>query len=119
MKGKVSAKAMAKGSSMSTGPNEGQGMGPRDGGTPEKTGSRPDRLPSSGLSPSPQVVGSFVTDGPSAKGEATIQKGGAVEQTARQLSQEVEREPLPVEERAQVQRFYDMLLGGKEKPGEQ
>lgn len=95
-----------------TGPNSGQATGQRDGGTPEETTFQRERVPTRDLGPRGQIVGSLTVDGPSAAGEPTIQKGGAVEQAVRQLSEEVEKEPLPVEYRDQIQRFHSLLLGG-------
>ncbi|HVR73484.1 MAG TPA: hypothetical protein VMT52_04095 [Planctomycetota bacterium] len=57
-------------------------------------------------------------DGPALAGEATVEKGGRVEAAVRQLSEEVEKEPLPIEHREQIQRFHDLLLGGGEPAGE-
>lgn len=99
-----------------TGPSSGQATGQRDGGTPEDTTFQRERVPAKGLDPRGQAVGSFTVDGPSLTGEPTIQKGGAVEQAVRQLSEQVEKEPLPVEYRDQIQRFHSLLLGGGEEP---
>jgi hypothetical protein len=66
----------------------------------------------------------MTVDGPSLTGEARIAKGAALEEAVRQLSEEVEKEPLPVEHREQIRRFHDLLLhggevdAGAEKPGE-
>ena len=104
---------MPTGASPSTGPNPGLGAGQRPPGTPEDTTFQRDKVGASGLDPRGQSVGTLLTEGPSEAGEVTIQKGGAVEKAARQLSEEVEREPLPVERREEVQRFLDSLVGGK------
>jgi len=103
---------MQKNQGGTTGPNSGQATGQRDGGTPEETTFQRERVPARELGPRGQVVGSLTVDGPSAVGQPTIQKGGAVEQAGRQLSEQVEKEPLPVEYRDQIQRFHSLLLGG-------
>lgn len=66
-------------------------------------------------------MSTFTVDGPSLTGEARIEKGAALEHAVRQLSEEVEKEPLPVEHREQIQRFHELILGGGgagEKPSE-
>lgn len=101
----------SQGSSSSTGPQAGQGAGQGPAAREEATTSRREHISPSGLDPRSQIVGSFLTEGPSEKGEVTIQKGGALEKAVRELSQEVEREPLPIEQREQVERFYQSILG--------
>lgn len=102
-----------QGSAPSTGANPGRGSGARPPGTPQDTTFQRDAIPPIGLDPRGQAVGSFLTEGPAAAGDVTIKKGGALEKAVRELSQEVEREPLPVDKREEVQRFYERLLGGK------
>jgi hypothetical protein len=110
--------ALSAGQSLSTGPTGGIGAGQRDRGTPEPGTFQRDKISAKELSPSGQTVGSFVVEGPSDPGEATLQKGGAIEKAVRDLSQQVDREPLPVEKREQIERFHELLLGGKASSGE-
>jgi hypothetical protein len=105
--------SLTRGSSLSTGPNQGIGAGPRPGGTPEKTAFKREQIRTRGLDPRGQLVGSFLTEGPSATGEVTLQKGGALEKAVREQAQQVEQEPLPAEQREQLQRFHELLLGGE------
>jgi len=58
------------------------------------------------------LVGSFTVEGVTETGEATIEKGGGLERAVRDLSEQVDREPLPVEQKEQVLRFQELLLGG-------
>jgi hypothetical protein len=90
----------------------GQAYGQGPGSRPTDTTFRRDQIPATGLLPEGQVVGTFTVDGPSDAGEATIEKGGAIEKAVRDLSQKVETEPLPVESREQVRRFQEYILGG-------
>ena len=105
--------SLSQGASLSTGPNQGIGAGPRPGGTPEENTVKRDQIRARGLDPRGQLVGSFLTEGPSATGEVTLQKGGALETAVREQAQEVEKEPLPAEQREQLQRFHELLLGGE------
>jgi hypothetical protein len=100
-----------------TGPAEGQATGQRDPGTPEDVTFRREKVPSRGLAPSGRPVGVLTVPGESLPGEVTIEKSAEVREAARALSEEVEKEPLPIEHREQVRRFYDLLLegGGAEK----
>jgi hypothetical protein len=97
--------------SRSTGPNEGIGAGPRPPGTPEATTFRKERVAAKELGGRGELAGEFLTEDPAARGEVTVQKGGAVEQAVRELSEEVEKEPLPVEQREQIRRFHELILG--------
>lgn len=90
----------------------GKGAGEGPGARPGDTSFRREHIPASGILPEGQVVGSFTVDGAAEAGEATIEKGGGLEQAVRDLSEQVDREPLPVEQKAQVLRFQDLLLGG-------
>ncbi|MBI4604372.1 MAG: hypothetical protein HY721_20625 [Planctomycetes bacterium] len=72
-------------------------------------------MPAKSLGNQGVPVSTFTVDGPSLTGEATIEKGGRVEEAVRQLSREVETEPLPIEHREHIQRFHDLLLGGGER----
>jgi hypothetical protein len=56
-------------------------------------------------------VSTFTVDGPSITGEARVEKGAALEKVVQQLAEEVEKEPLPVEHREQIQRYHDLLRG--------
>lgn len=64
------------------------------------------------------AVGSLTAEGPSLTGEARIAKGGAVREAVQKLSEEVEKEPLPLEHREQVERFQQLLLEGSDAGGE-
>ena len=101
-----------------TGPNPGQGSGERDRGRQEETTFKRERVPAKGLDPRGVSVGSLAADGPSITGEARVEKSQAIEDAVRQLSQEVETEPLPVEHREQIQRFHNLILGGNGPSGE-
>ncbi len=105
-----------------TGPNSGIGAGERDRGTPEDATFKKERIAAKGLDPRGVAVGSFTIDGPSLTGEAKVSKGVTVQDAVRQLSEEVEKEPLPIENREQIQRFHELLLGGgtagNDKPSE-
>lgn len=97
-----------------TGPNAGQGQGERDPGTPEDVTFKKEKINARGLDPRGVPVGTFTIDGPALTGEARIQTGVVLEETVRQLAEEVEKEPLPAEHREQVERFQHLLLkGGK------
>ena len=77
-----------------------------------------DKISAKELSPGGQAVGSLMVEGPSDPGEATIPKGGAIEKAVQEMSEQVDREPLPVEKREQIERFHELLLGGKASSGE-
>ena len=64
------------------------------------------------MSPRGRTVGSFVGDGPSPTGEAKIEVGAPLEQAVQELSQQVEKEPLPIEHRGTIERYHDLLLHG-------
>ena len=90
----------------------GKGAGEGPGARPGAVGFRRDHIPASGILPEGQVVGSFTVEGVTETGEATIEKGGGLERAVRDLSEQVDREPLPVEQKEQVLRFQELLLGG-------
>lgn len=111
--GKGAAATLSQGQGRgATGPSAGIGAGERDRGTPEDVTFQKERVSAKGLDPRGVAVGSFTIDGPSLTGEARVSKGVTVKDAVRQLSQEVEKEPLPVEYREQIQRFHELLLGG-------
>lgn len=64
------------------------------------------------MSPRGRVVGTFHADGPSPTGEAKIEVGAPIEQAVQELSQQVEKEPLPIEHRGTIERYHDLLLRG-------
>ena len=115
--GAAASLSQSSGRSNSTGPNPGQGSGERDRGTPQSTTFKKERVAAKGLDPRGVAVGSFTVDGPSLTGEAKVRKSAAIEEAVRQLSEEVEKEPLPVEHKEQIQRFHDLLLRGGEAGG--
>ncbi len=57
------------------------------------------------------VIGKIDIKGPSKRGEATFQLTAPVEQAIQALTEEVEKEPLPIEHRRHLQRYYGVLLG--------
>ena len=114
IKGLTQAQGQSQGGT--TGPQGGRATGRRDGGAPEDTTFKREKVSAQGINPRGQAVGSFVADGPSPEGEAKLEVGPPVEQAVQELSEEVEKEPLPVEHRRQVERFYDLLLQGATKP---
>jgi hypothetical protein len=103
---------LSKGSSRSTGPNQGLGQGTRDGGSPEATSFQRDHLRAKSLGARGVAVGTLSAEGPSLIGEPRIEKSAAVDAAVRELSEEVEKEPLPVEHRESIQKFHDLILNG-------
>jgi hypothetical protein len=108
------AGALTKSQGGSSGPSGGQATGQRDPGTPEDVTFKRDHVRTNSLDPRGQPVGSMTADGPSPRGEATIRKGADLDRAVQELSEEVEKEPLPVEHRRQIQKFHELLLGGDE-----
>ena len=60
-----------------------------------------------------ETAGALILRGFGGRGDAKIEKGGAVEKAVRDLSHGVETEPLPVEHRERIRRFYQLLLEGE------
>ena len=56
-------------------------------------------------------IGKIDIKGPSQRGEATFQVNAPVEQAIQELTEEVEKEPLPIEHRRHLQRYYNALRG--------
>ena len=60
-------------------------------------------------------VSTLTVNGPSLTGEATIKKGPALQSIVQELSEEVQKEPLPIEHREHIWRFQELLRGEPEK----
>jgi len=56
-------------------------------------------------------VSTLTVDGPALKGEAILKKGPALQSIVQELSEEVEKEPLPIEHRDHISRFQELLRG--------
>ncbi len=63
------------------------------------------------------MIGKIDIKGPSKRGEATFELSAPVEQAIQELTEEVEKEPLPIEHRRHLQRYYGVLRG--EAPAEE
>ena len=61
------------------------------------------------------MIGKIDIKGPSKRGEATFELSAPVDQAIQELTEEVEKEPLPIEHRRHLQRYYGVLRG--ETPG--
>ena len=96
-----------------SGPQGGQATGQRPGGTPEDVNFNRERIQPKGMDPRGGIVGSFVADGPAPEGEARVRQAPALLDAVQQLSEEVEKEPLPVEHREHIQKFHELLTGGE------
>ena len=57
------------------------------------------------------VIGKIDIKGPSQRGEATFELAEPVGQAIQELTEEVEKEPLPIEHREHLQRYYSALRG--------
>lgn len=57
------------------------------------------------------VIGKLDIKGPSQRGEATFEASSPVGQAIQELTEEVEKEPLPIEHRRHLQRYYAILRG--------
>jgi hypothetical protein len=86
-------------------------------GSPEATTFKKERIGARELDPRGQLAGQFLTEDPAALGDVTVKKGGSLEQAVRDLSEEVEKEPIPVEQRQQIQRFHALILGEETTEG--
>lgn len=63
------------------------------------------------MSPRGMVIGKIDIKGPSKRGEATFELTAPVEQAIQALTEEIEKEPLPIEHRRHLQRYYGVLRG--------
>ena len=63
------------------------------------------------------VIGKLDIKGPSKRGEATFELNSSVAQAIQELTEEVEKEPLPIEHREHVRRYYGVLRG--EQPNDE
>ncbi len=63
------------------------------------------------MSPRGMVIGKIDIKGPSKRGEATFELSAPVDQAIQELTEEVEKEPLPIEHRRHLQRYYGALRG--------
>ncbi len=57
------------------------------------------------------MIGKLDVEGVTQRGEAELEKGLTVADVAQERTEEVEREPLPVEFRDHVRTYYQMLVG--------
>lgn len=64
------------------------------------------------MSPRGMVIGKIDIKGPSKRGEATFELSAPFDQAIQELAEEVEKEPLPIEHRRHLQRYYGVLRGG-------
>jgi hypothetical protein len=102
---------MRGGSSRSTGPNQGQGQGKRDGGTPEDTSFKKETLHPREMSPG-QIVGTLPVEGEAPKGEAQVPVTTMSREALQRMAEKVETEVLPAEYREQVLRYMELLRAG-------
>ncbi len=103
-------------SGSSSGLGGGRASGQRPFGSAGKTDFKRDKLNPSGLQAG-QPVGVLTVDGPSLKGEVSLPKGGARRDAVQRLSQEVEKEALPIQYRTHVRRYHDFVLQGGQGQG--
>ena len=96
------------GGSGSTGPNEGRGSGPRDGGAPEDVKFDPKRLRPNELNPG-QMIGSLPTDEPAPKGDVQVPVRMETREALQRMAEKVDTEVLPAEYREQVLRYMELL----------
>lgn len=100
-----------------SGPQGGRAFGEGPSGTPEPVTFEPEKLKS--RKPHPGLPVSVLTvDGEAQTGEATIKKSGEVVETIRELSKQVEKEPLPPEYREQAEHFHSLVMEGDEGTAE-
>ena len=115
--GQLSGGKGSKGSSNSTGPNEGQGAGQRDGGTPEDTKFKTEKLSPRDLSQG-DIVGSLPSEEEAPKGEAALPVKQLTAQALQRMAEKIESEALPAEYREQVLRYMESLRKGDASSGE-
>lgn len=98
-----------------SGPNQGRANGSGSSFNEENSTFKREKINTTKMSPRGMVIGKIDIKGPSKRGEATFKLTAPVEQAIQELTAEVEKEPLPIEHRRHLQRYYGVLLG--ETPG--
>ena len=115
MKGNGNAGLLGlKGSSSSTGPNEGQGMGQRDPGTPEGTKFETKRLRPQELGQG-DIVGTLPSDEETLKGDVQVPVEAPSRADIERMAEKVDTEVLPAEYREQIRQYMESLL--RSQPG--
>jgi len=100
-----------KGSSRSTGPNEGQGAGARDSGKEEGTNFQKKSLHPKELNPG-QIVGTLPIDEEAPRGDVNVPVRVESQAALQRMAEKVDTEPLPAEVREQVLRYMESLRTG-------
>lgn len=98
-----------------SGPNPGRANGSGSSFTEEQTTFKRDKINATTLNPRGRMIGKLDIKGPSKRGEATFQVSTEVRQAVQELTEEVEKEPLPIEHRRHLQRYLG-ILGGEAPP---
>jgi len=114
--GLLGLKAGGKGSSNSTGPNEGLGAGTGRPGTPEGTNfNRKEQLHPKELNPG-QIVGSLPIDEEAPKGDVSVPVRAATPEALQRMAEKVDTEVLPAEYREQILRYMESLRRAAPQP---
>ena len=94
-----------------SGPNGGQAYGYGSSFKDENTTTKRDKINASGLDPRGMIVGKLDVEGEQKRGDVTIDKEFTVGAAIQELTEEVEKEPLPVEHKEHVRKYYNLLRG--------
>ena len=92
-----------------SGPNQGRAFGNGSSFKNGKTTTKRDRLPSR-IGPGGSIVGVLDVDGEAPRGDAQLEQREFVQKAMRQLAEEVETEPLPIEHRHHLERYRKLIL---------
>ena len=112
------ARLGGKGSSLSTGPNEGLGAGQRDGGTPEDVKFDTKKLAANELGPG-ELVGALPVEGEAPKGETKLPVNVDPKTALQNMARSIDSEALPAEYRKPVEDYMNLLRGAvQEKKSE-
>jgi len=104
-----------RGSSSSTGPQEGKGAGQGRAGTPEDTKFQKDSLKPRELNPG-QIVGTLPADEEAPKGDVSVPVRTETQAALQRMAEKVDTEVLPAEFREQVLRYMESLRAPSSPP---
>ncbi len=94
-----------------SGPQQGQANSTGSSFSPGDVTYKKEKIGAKKLSPRGMVIGKLDVKGPSKRGEATFELSPSVRQAVQELTEEVEKEPLPIEHRRHLRRFFGVLQG--------
>jgi hypothetical protein len=104
-----------RGSSSSTGPQEGLGAGTGNAGTPEDTRFKKDSLKPRELNPG-QIVGTLPADEEAPRGDVSVPVRTETQAALQRMAEKVDTEVLPAEFREQVLRYMESLRAASSPP---